>query len=142
VRCGALASATLASASMEAAMSAAHFDGQQAAFGEARQMRAGGRGRQARDDRQFAGRARAAVHQRPQHGGPAGVGEQRADPAQAGEVVVCVGKRGGHMELPCKAVAARASARHGVHCIAPLHSMFQVSVNCRMQPRPPRGKAG
>jgi hypothetical protein len=73
-------------------MPAAHLDCQQSAFGKARQMGAGGRRRQAGHHAQLAGRARAAVHQRPQHGGAAGVGEQRADPAQAGEVVLFVGQ--------------------------------------------------
>jgi hypothetical protein len=74
----------------EIAMPAAHFEREQAAVGETREMRAGRRRRQPGDHREFAGGAGAAVHQRPQHGCAAGVGQQRADPAQAWKMIVFI----------------------------------------------------
>ncbi len=58
------------------AIAPARFHGEQTAFRHAGQMAAGGRGRQPGDHRQFAGRPGAAIHQRPQHGRTAGVGQQ------------------------------------------------------------------
>jgi hypothetical protein len=93
----------------EITMPAAHLECEQAPLGQAREMSAGRRRRQSRDHRQFAGGAGAAVHQRPQHGCAAGIGEQRANAAQAWEMVLVVGERGGHRVSPGAAREAPCS---------------------------------
>ncbi len=84
----------------EVAVPAAHFEREQAAVGQTRQMGAGRRRREPGDHCQLTGWAGAAVHQRPQHRGAAGVGEQRTDTAQAWEMVVFVCEVGGHQASP------------------------------------------
>ncbi len=65
-------------------MTALDGDGEEAAVDETGEMAAGGRRRNARSARQFAGGQRSTIHQGDQHRGARGLADKGACPGEAG----------------------------------------------------------